>query len=497
MTMASNIPANLTAPIFTFDVTSGGNFENENRLILLGLGLAAGALAESNLALCNTRNDARRLAGAGSMLEAMFLISRKNAPAQEIWIGRVAEVGTAEIRTVTVGAVPAAGGQGVLQIAGERISVQINAGDTANAVATALAAAINAYYNPLTSVSLPFTATVATNVVTMTARHKGAFSTGIDAFVPVLDTVNAFAGLLTFAVGTAGAGVPDLSAILAAMNDDPYEMIVSAFGDTANVALLDSFLNNVSGRWSYAQQLYGHAFYPATDTSSNLVTKALAKDSWHLTMIPRFSAGGFAEPDYLWVAAFVARIAAWSAGGANGDVSRNQTGLVVQGLSAPRLRAYWMDYATRDAFLKNGVSTWSINRNGDVTIDKIITQQQTANGAPDTTFRDIQRIYQVTYALKKFRADLAAEHSNKAVADSNPDNLDAISTVKDIKATLFHSYQQMSGVLENAEAALAAMVVTRDADNPDRVNISLPLDFVNALDILAGLARAYSQFSAA
>jgi phage tail sheath gpL-like len=109
--MASNIPAALTAPIFTFDVQSGGNFESETREILLGYGLAAGALAEGNIALCNTREDARRLAGAGSMLESMFIATRHNAPAQEIWIGRVADTGTAEIRTITVANVPLLGGK--------------------------------------------------------------------------------------------------------------------------------------------------------------------------------------------------------------------------------------------------------------------------------------------------------------------------------------------------------------------------------------------------
>lgn len=495
--MTSNIPANLTAPLMAFDVTSGGAFESENRLILLAHGLGTGALAAGKIAVCGSSMDARLLAGAGSQLESMFQIARLNAPAQEIWIGRVDDTGTAEQRTITVGVVPAAGGQGILQIAGENVSVQINAGDSANAVASSLAAAINAYYNPLTKVSLPFTAAVTTNVVTITARHKGAYAAGIDIFIPVLDAVNSFNGLLTVAVSVPGVGVPSVANVLSAMNDDPFEMIVSAFGDAANLTLLDTFLNTVSGRWSYAQQIYGHAFYPATDTTSNLVTKALSKDTWHLTMIPRFTAGGFAEPDYLWVAAITARIAAWSGGGANGDVSRNQTGLVVQGLSAPRDRNYWMDYPTRDTVLKNGVSTWKVDRSGNVLIDKIITQQQTTNGAPDTTFRDVQKIYQLTYALKKFRADLAAEHSNKAIADSNPDNLPSISTVKDIKATLFHSYQQMSGVLENSEAALAAMVVTRDRDNANRVNIQLPLDFVNPLDILAGLATAYSQFQAA
>lgn len=492
--MASNIPANLTAPIFTFDVQSGGQFEAETRMLILGHGVAAGDLPENGVVICNTRNDARILAGAGSMLESMFIAARKNAPTQEIWLGRVADSGTAEIRTITVGAPPAEGGQGVLQIAGEDVSVELPAAMTAAQLATALGAAINSYYNRLTGKSLPFTATVATNVVTLTARHKGTYASGLDVYVPILDRINAFAGLLTFATTTPGAGAPSLTNILAALSDDPFEIIVCPFGDATNLAILDDFLGEVSGRWSYAQQIYGHAFYPKTDTGANLTTFSLARNSWHLTMIPRFSSGGFAQPDYEWVAALVARIAPWLGGGSNGDVSRNQTGLVVEGISAPRDRLYWPDYATRNAFVGNGVSTWSVNRSGDVCIDKIVTHQQTTNGAPDTTFRDIQRVFQLTYALKKFRADLAYEHSNKALADSNPDNLDAISTVKDIKATLYHSYASMSGVLENSDAALQAIVVLRNSENPNRVDAHLPLDFVNALDIFAGVARVYSQF---
>jgi phage tail sheath gpL-like len=493
--MAGSIPANLTAPIFTFDVESGGQFQDETRMILIGFGDEDGWLGEGQISVCNSKTDARNLVGAGTMLEAMFLNARANAPAQEIWIGRPAEVGNAEVRTITIGSVPAAGGQGVLQVAGETLSLQVDPGDTAANVAAALAAAINGYYNPLNFMSLPFTATVATTVVTLTARHKGAYAGKLDLFVPVLDTVNIFDGLLTFATTVAGTGAPDLSAVLAAMHEDPFEIIVSAFGDSLNLGRLDTFLNNISGRWSYAQQLYGHAFFPAEDTSSNLVTMANAHDTWHLTAIPRFSGGGNGSPDYLWVTGFVARVAAWFGGGSNGDVSRNQSGLVVQGVLAPRDRDYWMDYPTRDVLLKNGLSTWTINRNGDVAIDKIITMVQTINGAPDTTFRDIQSVYQTTYALKKLRADLATEHSNKALAQDNPANLDAITTPKDIKATLFHSYQSMPGVLKNAAAVLPYIVVAIDSDNPDRVNFQLPLDRVNALDILAGLARVYSQFT--
>lgn len=493
--MVSNIPSGIVAPLLAFDVESGGQFQSENRLILLGFGLSAGALADAGIALCGSVEEARYLTGRGSMLESMFIRTRRNAPAQEIWLGRVAEATTAEIRTITVGSVPASGGQGVLQVAGEGVSVNVAAGSSASAVATALAAALNAYINPITKISLPFTAEAATNVVTITARHKGAYATGLDVYIPVLEGANVFTGLLTFATTTAGVGTPDVAAVLAAMGDDPFEVVVSAFGDDANRIKLDDFHGNVSGRWSYAQQLYGHVFYPKTGTTSTLATSALARDSWHLSMIPLFTNSGMARPDYEFVAAVVGRIAPFLDGGSDGKVSANQSGLVVSDMIAPRDRDYWPDYATRDSLLKSGVSTWKVDRSGNLLVDKIITQQQTTNGVPDTALRDIQAVYQITYSLKYYRAALAFEYSNKAIVDDNPANLDALVTAKDIRGTLVNSTVELAqrGVLEASTEVLDQITVSRNADNPNRVDIVLPMDRANPLDIFAGLARVYAQ----
>jgi phage tail sheath gpL-like len=489
------IPSNIVSPLFGFDVQSAGQFENELRVLILGHTTGSGSMVDGQISACNSQIEARNLAGGGSMLEDMYLLARRNAPAQEIWLGCVDDSGTAEVRTLTVSGTFTAGGLGVVQIAGETVSFDIPPGSTTSAVATALAAAINGYYNRFNYRSLPFTATSSAAVVTLTARHTGAYSTGIDIYVPIVDGGNALTGKLAQAVTTAGSGTPSIANALASLSDEPFDIILCPFGDTTNHSYLQSLLSETSGRWAFNRQIYGHGFTVKTETGSNLTSYSLAKDTWHLTSIPRFSSGGFAEPDFLWLSGYTARMAPWLGGGGNGDVSRNQTGLIIEGLTPPRDRAYWMsDYSTRDAFLKAGLSTWTVTRGGQVAIDKCVTHHQTTNGAPDTTFRDVQRIYQMTYALRKFRADLAYEHSNKAIADDNPDNLDAITTTNAIRDTLFHSYESMSGVLENAGTALENMVVTRDSDNPNRVNVALPLDFVNPLDIFAGLARIYSQF---
>lgn len=492
----NNIPGGIVAPIFAFEISSGGQFENQSRLLLIGHKNTGAVLADNTPTPCPSAAEARALAGAGSMLDDMVRIARRNAPAQEIWIVAPAPSGTANVRTITVDTVPAAGGQGVISIAGEAISISIAAGASATTVAAALAAAINGYYNPLNEASLPFTAAPALGVVTITARHLGAYANEIDIHVPVLTGANAFSGNVSVVATTPGAGTPDLSAALAACGESPFDWPVSAFADDANIDRLQAWLNETSGRWAWSRQIYGHAFWAKVDTTGNLTTHGLAQDDRHSTVIPLLTGGGYAQPSWQWATAIAARIAPWLSDGSNGNVSRNQTGLVLEGIVAPRDRSKWLDYATRDAFLKSGLSTWSVNNAGNVTIDKIITTHRTTLGVTDTTFRDVQKIGQTMYALRKFRADLVFEHGQKAIADDNPGNVTAISTPRDIKATFMHSYHEMvlTGVLENAQEAGERIVVERNADNPNRVDILAPLDMVNPLDILAANARIYSQF---
>lgn len=498
MVQFNQIPGNLVAPIFAFEISSAGQFENQGRLLLIGHKNGSVATMTDNVPVpCPSKAEARALAGAGSLLDEMYRLARDNAPAQEIWIMSAPATGTAEIRTITVDTVPADGGAGSISIAGEIVSISIAAGATDDEVAAALASAINDYYNPLKQASLPYTASATEAVVTVTARHAGAYATEYDFHVPVLTGVNAFTGNLTVAVGTAGAGTPDVSAALAATGDDPFDWVVTAFGDDTNLTRYKDWLNETSGRWAWNRQIYGHVFYGKLATTGDLTTHGLAQDNRHVTAIPQPSGAGYAQPSWQWAAGQIALLAPWLSDGATGNVSRAHSGRVVQGLDAPRDRSKWLDYATRDAFLKAGLSTWFVNSAGQVCIDKIITTQRTVNGVTDTTFRDIQSIGQAVYALRRFRAALTYEHGQKALADDNPQNIEVISTPADIKATFIHTYAAMPGVLENVNQAAAVIRVERNGDNPNRVDILAPLDRLNALDIVATNARFYSQFNSA
>jgi phage tail sheath gpL-like len=495
----NSIPGNVRAPIFAFEVNSGGQFESVSRLLLIGHKNTGAALADNVPTRCNNVTEAIAIAGKGSMLAEMVIAARRNSPAQDIWILAAPPVGTAEVRTMTVGAVPAAGGYAVVQIGDAVIAITIGAGDTATTVAATLAATINGYQDSLTKSALPFTAAAATNVVTLTARHLGAIFGTVDVHVPVVASGNAFTGILTFATTVPGTGLPDLSTGLAALGDDPFDWIVSPFADATNMGRYSTLLSDVSGRWAWNRQSYGHLYTTMTGTTSELTTFGLGYDTRHVTLIPRLTDAGNATLPWVFVAAMAARVTSWLSDGVTGNVSRNQTGLVVEGVSAPRDRTKWFnDYATRDAFLGSGLSTWTVRSDGSVAVDKLITMQRTDGaGNVDTTFRDIQAMGQLMYVLRYFRARLQAEHGQKAIADSNPGNLLAVTTTADIANTFVAAYRSMPGVLENSQAFLQQLDVQRNADNPNRVDVYAPIDRVNPLDVIAANATLYSQFRAA
>ena len=490
----NTIPATIVAPIMAFEVNSGGNFQNESRVLLQGHASAAGTIEANVPTFPASTKEARKLSGANSMLADMYRIAKRSG-ATDIWIMAVADTGTAEVRTIKIDSVPAAGGVGQVRIHGELLTVEIGAGDTAASVATALSAVINGYYNVLTDAEILFSASATTDTVTITASHKGAIFNDVDIYI-LPNSANAFYGNTTLATPTPGVGVPDMSPALAGVDEDPWDWILSPFSDSANMARYQTLLSDVSGRWAWNRQEYGHVFTVKVGSTADITTHGAAYDTRHLTTVPMFSTAGNETAPWAWLVGIICRTTNWLMDGTNGNMARNQTGMVCEAIRAPRKRSSWPNYSTRDTFLKIGISTWKVDSVGRVLVDKIITHHQTEKGAPDVVFRDIQSIAQTIYSLRKFRARLAFEHGQKIAADDNPGSLMAISTTRDVEATLIHTHAELArgGVLENTTVFAQRLRVERNSDNANRYDVYAPLDRTNPLDIIAANATIYSQY---
>jgi phage tail sheath gpL-like len=497
------IPGNgLVAPGRFFEANSGGQYQPSGRFILVGFKTSAGSMALNTPIPVASQNMVDAFAGAGSMLREMYRITQQqNTAGLPIYIMAIDDSAlTARVGTITIGSGLAAG-VGAFEFCGELIQIPVGSADTPTTIAAAVAAALNSYYNPLTGAMLPVTATSSAGVVTWTARNKGAWASEIDIWVnpKILGNVFAISGVWTAATTTAGAGTPTgVAAALAVLGDTQADFIVCPFADTTSLGSAYAALNDISGRWSWSRQSYGHYWCAGVGNYSALTSLTFNNDR-HSTFFGCFSPGANGTPhgSWLWIAAAAAAVAQRLLDVTTGNVSGAQAGTVLVGVRPPRDQSLWPNYTARNTLLQLGVSTWSVNSAGQVMIDKLITTYLTGSGGQsDAVFRDVQAVYQASGGLKFMRADMDANFAQRALAPTNPGNLGVIVTPADIKSQFISSYTQLTkqGVFSDAATFASLLVVQINATNPDRADVYAPLERVNPFDILAANATFYQQY---
>ena len=499
----NNIPGSgLVAPIFTAEFNSGGQYTSVDRIILMGHKSATGTIALNTPTPVSSQNQVDLLCGANSMLREMARVAFQNAPVMPLWVMAISDSGlTLGQWTLTVGSVPAPG-VGIVEIQGETIQIPVASTDTATTVGAALAAAIVSYYNPNTGAMLPFSAvTAVAGVVTMNAANRGAIFNELDVYIPpIAGNVFSATGVLTFATLTAGAGTPTtIAAGLAALGDNPADFVVSPWSDTVSLASYTAWSNDVSGRWAWSRQSYGHIWSAAKSNFAGLTTLGLGINDRHLTALGCYNGGaaGTPHPSYLWITAAAARLFPWLTDVSTGNIARAHAGLTLIGIRPPRDPSVWPNYNGRNTLNSSGISTWQVAADGSVQLSKVITTYQTGtSGQPDAVFRDIQALYQCSEGMKYMRAQWAVLFGQKALANSNPGRLGAIVTPLDIKAGFVSVYSALcaTGVFQDADTFAQLLVVKINPNNPNRVDVFCPMERVNPLDILAVNATIYQQF---
>jgi phage tail sheath gpL-like len=494
----------LVAPIFTFEVNSGGQYTSVDRIVLIGHKTSSGTMALNTPIPVSAQNQVDSYAGGNSMLREMARIAFQNAPALPLWVMAIDDSAlTANVRTITIAGTPAVG-VGTFEIMGETIQIPVASTDTVTTIAAAIAAAINTYYNPLTGAMLPFTATSSAGVVTITAANKGVIFNEIDIYVPTRLIGNVFTGASVFTVATttAGAGTPTtVATALAALGDNPADFVVCPWSDATSLSAYAAWSNDVSGRWAWSRQTYGHVWCAAVNNFAGLTTLGLTLNDRHLTVLGCYTAGsnGTPHPSYLWVTAFASRLFPWLTDVSDGSISRAHSGLSIQGVRPPRDASIWPNYNGRNVLNNSGISTWQVAADGSLQMSKVITTYRTGlSGQPDAVFRDIQSVYQCAEGLKYIRARLADTLSFKSIVNVNPGSLGSAVTPGDIKATFVGIYQELCAnlVFQDADVFAQLIQVRINPNNPNRVDVFCPMERVNPLDILAVNATIYQQFPA-
>lgn len=478
-----SIPSNLRVPLayVEFNNTRAvvGSPAIPFKILVLGQMLAAGSAAANVPVQVTSADQAEQLFGRGSMLAAMFAALKAGDRYTESWAIPQDDDGAAVAAagSILLGGAPTAAGTLNLYIAGKRVRIAVASGAVLADVATALVAAINL------DTSLPVTAAVngvTPEQVDITARNKGEAGNDIDLRVNYYQG-EALPKGLTAAITAmaAGAANPDLTAAIAAMGDEWYQAIVLPYTDAANLALLEAEL---ASRFDGTRMIDGIAYCAFRGTHGETSTFGGTRNSPHLSCM---GTGLSPTPPWLWAAAYAAQASA----SLQIDPARPLQTLVLATILPPAVEDRWTQQE-RNLLLYDGIATAYVDNGGQVRIEHEITTYQTnAFGVADPSYLDVTTPATLSYLRYSVRARITQKFPRHKLADDGtaygPGQ--AIVTPKVLRAELIALAKEWetAGLVENLDQYVADLIVERDANDRNRVNVLAPPDLVNQLRIFA------------
>jgi phage tail sheath gpL-like len=502
----NSIPANWKMPLYWVEVDPSMAGYPRSRLtsLLFGTMLPTGTAVPDVPIPIPSQADARALFGYGSMLDGMVQFFTQNNFAQELWVVPIAEATAGVVATgdITVTTPSTAAGTLPIYIAGRRVQVFVAAADPIDTVATNIAAAINA--DP----SMPVDAAAAAAVVTLTCKWKGVEGNSIDvrfAYGGLLAAEQVPIGLgLTGPVGSklaGGTGTVDLTKGIANLGDEIYEYVASGFTDSTSLSLLETEYGfSDLGRWGWLRQLYGHVF---AARSGDIVSGDATGWTDLLEYGPNNNSGVLSimgvehhspTPPWCWAAAYAAK----AARALLNDPARPLQTLALQGcLPAPKHQRFTKAQCNDLAGV--GIATQAVADDGTPGIlRESTTYQKNLYGQGDDAYELVPTLATLAALFRRQRQAITSKYPRCKLADDGTrfGSGQAIVTPKTIKAELIAQYRQdeFLGLVENGDAFKANLIVERNANDPNRLDILYPPDVINQLRIFAVLAQFRLQY---
>jgi len=494
----SQIPANLKIPLYWVEVdpSMAGLPTLKLPALLVGtMSSVATATADKAIAV-GTQAQADEHYGQGSELSRMFKAFFANNFANEVWGLGVAEpvAGTAASGTITVATQQTEAGTVHLYIGGEHVPVNVAATDALAGVATKISDAVNALDD------LPVIATVASEVVTLTCKTKGAGGNDIRVSMNYFGTIGGEItppGLvLTLpATGflTGGAGVPVFDTAIANLGEQQFEYVALPYTDSTSLMAWElEFGFSDSGRWGWRRELYGHIFSAKRGLYADLMTFGVTRNSGVVSIM----AFENTVPTPMYEAA-----AAYTAKAQRALINDPARPLQTLSLNTVRLAPLDDRFNTIElnALAGAGLATQKPGSDGQPMISReSTTYQLNLYGQGDDAYELVTTLSTLAKLLRNQRHAITSKFPRHKLANDGtrfgPGQ--AIVTPGIIKAELIAQYRldEFNGLVEDTRNFKNFLLVERDPNNPNRVNVLYPPDLINQLRIFAVLAQFRLQY---
>lgn len=482
------IPANIRVPLFYAEVdnSQANTGQTTQRALVIGQMLPSGTATPNVPAISQGADDATSAGGIGSMLALMLTAYRNNDGFGEVWYLPLADdpAALAASGSLAILTPPTAAGTIYLYIGGKRIAQPVQPTQTSAQIASALATTIGATPN------LPVSAAASTGTVTLTALNKGPGGDEIDLRMNYVGTpggeVTPEGLTYTLTPMTGGATAPDMTAGLDALGDMSFDFIVCPYTDPTSLDAVKVFLDDINGRWSWQQMLYGGFFAAARGTLGTLVSIGTARNDQHGSIM------GFNDsptPAWLWAAS----IAGASAVSLRADPATPLQTVPLIGVLAPPVHSRF-PLGDRNSLLYDGISTFTVADDGTVAIENLITTyQKNAFGQADDSYLEVETLYTLAALLRHLQIVVTSKYGRVKLADDGTRFAQGSNVVTPniIRGDLIAAYQQdeANGLVQDSKVFAKALIVERNATNPNRVDVLWPGILIDQLRIFALLAQ--------
>jgi phage tail sheath gpL-like len=258
-----------------------------------------------------------------------------------------------------------------------------------------------------------------------------------------------------------------------------WNSIVCPYTDAANLTALQAELDT---RWGPTVMMDGIAYTAYRGTHSATGTWGSGRNHHLVTAI---GTGIAPQPPYIWAAVY----AAVAAASLSIDPARPLQTLPLTGILPPVIEDRWT-LEERNLLLYDGIATSTVDAGGRVLIERAITTyQQNSFGVDDPSYLDVNTPATLSYIRYATRARITQKFPRMKLADDgtrfSPGQ--AIVTPSVIRAELIALFRELesAGLVEGFDQYKTDLIVERDANDPNRVNVLSSPDLVNQFRVFA------------
>jgi phage tail sheath gpL-like len=344
------------------------------------------------------------------------------------------------------------------------IEVPVKKTNTKEEVATAIDARINL------DKTLPFASTVAAEVVTLTARNAGLIAG---------DIVIVTKDLLSTNVTTVGVGDPDISqTIIDGVGDQAFEYWISPYIDDTRIDALTDILDE---RWNPIKSLYGHLFSVAGGTVAELKAIGERPNNQHLTIVGVRSS----------VSSLAATLVAYVGTAAQSfsiDPARPVQTLELRAIDNVKPQDEF-NYTESTELLHSGISPLTYESGAPTIVRCITTFIVNKFGANDISYLDVNTLVTLARIIRHLKQVITSKFARVKLVDDGTIISAGSQTVSPriIRNEMLGAYDVLisEGIAENAVKFEENLIVERNQNDPNRLDVILPPDLVNQLRIFA------------